>query len=87
MWHNKGTMSVNKLIYAIMRIMLDRYDKYFISIIRSKIITCVSANMPKKIRVGRSENLFIFCQFLFIRKRSKIFIGAKYHQQYLKSYI
>ena len=23
---------------------------------------CVSANMPKKIRVGRSENLFIFLQ-------------------------
>ena len=22
--------------------------------------SCVSANMPKKIRVGRSENLFIF---------------------------
>ena len=27
-----------------------------------KEITCVSANMPKKKnRVGRSENLFIFC--------------------------
>ena len=26
-----------------------------------KRITCVSANMPKKIRVGKSENLFIFC--------------------------
>ena len=24
---------------------------------------CVSANMPKKIRVGSSENLFIFLQF------------------------
>ena len=24
---------------------------------------CVPANMPKKIRVGRSENLFIFLQF------------------------
>ena len=28
---------------------------------RHKKITCVCANMPKKIRVGRSENLFIFC--------------------------
>ena len=49
--------------------------------------TCVSANMPKKTRVGKSENLFIFCQFLFVRKRSKMFIGAKYRQQYLKTYI
>ena len=28
--------------------------------IRPKKNRCVSANMPKKIRVGRSENLFIF---------------------------
>ena len=28
--------------------------------LRPKKNTCVAANMPKKIRVGRSENLFIF---------------------------
>ena len=32
-WHNKGTMSVNKLIYAIKRILLDRYEAYFNSVI------------------------------------------------------
>ena len=26
-WHTKGTMSVNKLIYAIKRIMLDSYEE------------------------------------------------------------
>ena len=30
--------------------------------IRPKKNRCVSANMPKKIRVGWSENLFIFLQ-------------------------
>ena len=34
--------------------------------IRPKKNRCVSANMPKKIRVGRSENLFIFLQ-IFIQ--------------------
>ena len=29
-------------------------------IFRPKKNSCVSANMPKKIRVGNSENLFIF---------------------------
>ena len=32
-WHNKGTISVNKLIYAIKPNVLGRYEKYFISII------------------------------------------------------
>ena len=30
--------------------------------IRPEKNRCVSANMPKKIRVGRSENLFIFLE-------------------------
>ena len=32
-WHKEGTMSVNKLIYAIKRNLVDRYGKYFISVI------------------------------------------------------
>ena len=39
----------------------SRDEAQMISILRPKKNTCVSANMPKKIRVGRSENLFIFC--------------------------
>ena len=42
-------------------------DKENAVVLRSKKkITCVSANMPEKIRVDRSENLFIFC-LIFVR--------------------
>ena len=37
-----------------------------------KKITCVSTNMPKKIRVGRSENLSIFLfNFCLLQKDQK----------------
>ena len=69
-------VSIYKVLKYIIQVFLFRPKK-----------TCFSANMPKKIRVGRSENLFTFCLIFFVRKRSKMFIGPKYHQQYLKTYI
>ena len=40
---------------------------------------CVSANMPKKIRVGRLEHLFIFLHFFLNKIRSKMFLWVTIH--------
>ena len=39
---------------------------------------CVSANMPQKIRVGRSENLFIFLKKYLIKLGLKCFPGLHF---------
>ena len=38
--------------------------------------TCVSTNMPKNIRVGRSEILFVFVSFLYADFGAKSLLGA-----------
>ena len=46
----------------------------------------VSANMPKKIRVGSGKSFYFLSHFCMLEKdKKKMFIGAKYHLQYLKT--
>ena len=40
-------------------------------LLRPKKITRVSTNMTRKIRVGRSENLFLFCLFFCLLEKDK----------------
>ena len=61
-WHNKGTMSVNKLIYAIKRILLDRYETYFNSVI-SGTSTRVKTN-NKLLTYSESALKIIYRQML-----------------------
>ena len=43
---------------------------------RPKQITCVSTNMPKNIRLGRSEILVIFVSFLYADLEAKLLLGG-----------
>ena len=43
---------------------------------KKKKKTRVSTDMPKNIRVGRSEILFIFVNFLYADFRAKLLLGA-----------
>ena len=75
-WHNKGTMSVNKLIYAIMRILLDRCEAYFNSVIsgtstrvktNNKLLTYILTHLAY-IANGK-KTCYIVQQFHWANKR------------------
>ena len=74
----RSELAKNWFSVALLRSVLVEYDmgKAIYEVRLKKKNTCVSTNMPKNIRVGSSENLFIFClNFCLLEKIKKVYWG------------